>query len=138
MGSSGKSKRTGSKSRGTRLHKRGRVAKFTARHVDQVWEDVRKEGGVHDGAVGPLGTTDRVELDEDLPARGQHFCIACSRYFITQAALRTHERSKPHRRRVKELLGARPHNQGDAEWAAGVGAPDNGQRGSGAATMASD
>ena len=41
-------------------------------------------------------------------------------------------------RRVKELLGARPHNQGDAEWAAGVGAPDNGQRGSGAATMASD
>ena len=36
MGSSGKSKRTGSKSRGTRLHKRGRVAKFTARHVDQV------------------------------------------------------------------------------------------------------
>ncbi len=25
----------------------------------QVWEDVRKEEGVHDGKVGPLGTTDR-------------------------------------------------------------------------------
>ena len=25
----------------------------------QVWEDVRKEEGVHTGKVGPLGTTDR-------------------------------------------------------------------------------
>jgi hypothetical protein len=32
------------------------------------------------------------------------------------------------RRRVKELMGPKPHNQGDAEWAAGMGAPDNGQR----------
>ena len=38
----------------------------------------------------------------------------------------------PLRRRVKELMGARPHNQADAEWAAGMGAPDNGPVGRGA------
>jgi bud site selection protein 20 len=57
---------------------------------------------------------------------GQHFCVPCSRYFTTQAALCTHQKSKPHKRRVKALSGDRPHNQADAEWAAGVGAPDNG------------
>lgn len=70
----------------------------------------------------------RVELDEDLPAYGQHFCISCSRYFQTEQALQDHEKTKPHKRRIKQLMGARPHNQGDAEWAAGMGAPDNGQR----------
>lgn len=40
----------------------------------------------------------RVELDEDLPAHGQHFCIACSRYFINEAALQDHLGTKPHRR----------------------------------------
>ena len=30
--------------------------------------------------------------------------------------------------RLKELGGARPHNQRDAELAAGMGAPDNGQK----------
>ena len=28
--------------------------------------------------------------------------------------------------RLKELQGARPHNKRDAEWAAGMGKPDNG------------
>lgn len=128
---SGKCKRTGAKTKGTRVNKRGRVAKFSRRHIDQVWEDVRKEGGVHDGKVGPLGSADRVALDEDLPAHGQHFCVACTRYFISQAALATHERTKPHRRRVKELLGVRPHNQADADWAGGMGAADNGQHDNG-------
>ncbi|KAL4452606.1 hypothetical protein ABPG75_008268 [Micractinium tetrahymenae] len=134
---SGKSKKTHSKGRKTKIHKRAGRSKFRARHIDQVWEDVRKEEGVHDGKVGPLGTTDRAELDEDLPAHGQHYCIACARYFISPAALEDHQSTKPHRRRVKELMGARPHNQGDAEWAAGMGAPDNGQRlgGGGAAGM---
>ncbi|PRW60962.1 zinc finger 593 [Chlorella sorokiniana] len=134
---SGKSKKTHSKGRKTKLHKRGVRKIFSARHIDQVWEDVRKTDGVHDGKVGPLGTTDKVELDEDLPAHGQHFCIACSRYFINETALQDHLGTKPHRRRVKELMGARPHNQADADWAAGMGAPDNGPRsgGGGVASM---
>ena len=31
-------------------------------------------------------------------------------------------------RRIKELRGNRPHNQGDADAAAGMGKPDNGLR----------
>lgn len=40
----------------------------------------------------------RAELDEDLPAHGQHYCIACARYFISPLALEDHEKTKPHRR----------------------------------------
>ena len=31
-----------------------------------------------------------------------------------------------HKRRVKELMGAKPHAQADADWAGGMGRPDNG------------
>jgi len=63
-----------------------------------------------------------------------------SRYFSNVAALATHEKTKPHRRRAKLLLAsARPHNQVDAEVASGMGRPDNGPRlrsGGGVADMA--
>mmetsp|Transcript_17699 Transcript_17699/g.57250 ORF Transcript_17699/g.57250 Transcript_17699/m.57250 type:complete len:139 (+) Transcript_17699:328-744(+) len=46
--------------------------------VDQVWEDVRKEEGVTDGKTfGPLGTTTKGQLDEDIPGYGKFYCIAC-------------------------------------------------------------
>ncbi len=37
---------------------RGLTSHPTA-HAPQVWEDVRKAEGVHDGKFGPLGTTDK-------------------------------------------------------------------------------
>lgn len=77
----------------------------------------------------------RVELDEELPAHGKHFCLPCSRYFISEAALKTHEATKPHKRRIKQLSGDRPHNQADADWAGGMGAPDNGPATMGMASM---
>ncbi|GAB4814730.1 hypothetical protein N2152v2_001776 [Parachlorella kessleri] len=80
----------------------------------QVWEDVRKEEGVHNGKTGPVGTL-------------------LNRYFQSEQAMQDHEKTKPHKRRIKQLLGARPHNQADADWAAGMGAPDNGQIGAQAA-----
>ena len=120
---------------------------------------------VHDGKVGPMGTTARcawaprhppalasvawrftpqaaalrltrprllhrcrVELDEDVPGHGKNFCVTCSRYFVSPAALGTHGKTKEHRRRIKNLEGPKPHNQGDADWAGGMGAPDNGAR----------
>eukprot|EP00887_Chlorella_sp_A99_P007221 scaffold2.g7221.t1 len=120
---SGKTKRTGSSRNGKNaVNKR-------------VWEDVRKEG-VHDGKHGPMGTLARVELDEDVPGHGRHFCVTCSRYFVTAAAQTAHERTKEHKRRIKELMGARPHNQADADWAAGMGAPDNGPSGAGGSAAA--
>ena len=39
------------------------------------------------------------QLDEDLPAQGAHYCTPCARYFVTDAALALHTRTKPHKRR---------------------------------------
>lgn len=62
--------------------------------------------------------------------------MPCSRYFISSSALGDHKRTKPHKKRVKEVSGERPHNQADADWAAGMGPADNGQgAGSGMADM---
>lgn len=70
-----------------------------------------------------------MELDEDIPGHGKHYCLPCSRYFVSKTALDTHLKTKPHKRRCKELEGDRPHNQADADWAGGMGAPDNGPEG---------
>ena len=59
MGSAGRSKKTGSSSKGgSALHKRGVRKKFRARHIDQVWEDVRKpKEVVVTQTHGPIGTS---------------------------------------------------------------------------------
>lgn len=75
---------------------------------------------------GPLGTMIG-ELDEDVPGRGKWYCAACSRYFVDERAQGDHERTKVHKRRVKELMGAKPHSQADADWAGGMGRVDNGK-----------
>jgi bud site selection protein 20 len=138
MVGAGRSKRTHSGKRGALESKRKVVTKFRARHIDQVWQDVRKPQGVHSATTGPLGTTDAAALDEDLPAHGRFYCTACARYFMGDAALATHAKGKPHKKRVKALAGPQPHNQRDAEWAAGVGAPDNGPRRAAAAAAPMD
>lgn len=127
MGSAPGKKRTGGDSKTKKRNKQRTRAGFESRHIDQVWEDVRKPGGVHDGKSGPLGTTAKVELDEDLPAMGKFYCTPCSRYFINGVALADHERTKAHKKRIKILMAARPHNAVDAEVASGMGKPDNGQ-----------
>lgn len=53
--------------------------------------------------------------------------MPCARHFISALALSKHAQGKPHKRRAKSLLGARPHRQRDAEAAAGIGKPDNGK-----------
>jgi bud site selection protein 20 len=68
----------------------------------------------------------RAELDDDVPGGGKHYCEYCSRYFVSEKAKADHERTKQHKKRVKELQGPKPHSQADADWAAGLGMPDNG------------
>mmetsp|Transcript_21840 Transcript_21840/g.41660 ORF Transcript_21840/g.41660 Transcript_21840/m.41660 type:complete len:143 (+) Transcript_21840:60-488(+) len=119
------------KNKGTHTRKGYKVAKrakFLSRGMDQVWEDVRSEEPVHDAKSGPRGSTAKVEHDEDLAGFGQHYCIACSRYFQSVNAMMTHEKTKIHKKRIRELKGDRPHNQEDAEAAAGMGKPDNGPK----------
>ena len=45
------------------------------------------------------------EQDEDLPGLGQHYCVTCAAHFIDESALRTHEKSRPHRRRYNLTKG---------------------------------
>lgn len=129
MGGNGKRK-VGSDHKHRKLFKQLRRSTFEERHIDQVWEDVRKPAtAVHDGKAGPLGTTSKAEMTEDVPGFGRHYCIPCGRYFNSATSLADHEGERPHKRRVKMLLGTpRPHNQRDAEAAGGMGAPDNGQK----------
>ncbi|CAD7678484.1 unnamed protein product [Nyctereutes procyonoides] len=60
------------------------------------------------------------EPDPDLPGGGLHRCLACARYFIDSATLKTHFRSKDHKKRLKQL-SVEPYSQEEAERAAGMG-----------------
>lgn len=57
-------------------------------------------------------------LDETKPGLGQHYCIHCAKYFETGFALKTHLKSKVHKRRVKDLKEI-PYTQEVADAAAG-------------------
>ena len=58
-------------------------------------------------------------LDETKPGLGQHYCIQCAKYMETAYALKTHLKTKVHKRRVKDLKGM-PYTQDVANAAAGV------------------
>lgn len=49
-----------------------------------------------------------------------HGCLACSRYFADAIALSTHNRGKPHKRRVKKLEED-PYTIEESRAAAGMG-----------------
>lgn len=57
-------------------------------------------------------------LDETKPGLGQHYCIHCAKYYETRIALKTHLKTKVHKRRVKELKSV-PYTQEVADAAAG-------------------
>eukprot|EP01108_Squamamoeba_japonica_P010256 TRINITY_DN9915_c0_g1_i1.p2 TRINITY_DN9915_c0_g1~~TRINITY_DN9915_c0_g1_i1.p2 ORF type:complete len:156 (+),score=22.78 TRINITY_DN9915_c0_g1_i1:42-470(+) len=54
------------------------------------WEEVRQRTRVK-------------PLNEDLPGLGQYYCMQCARHFISVTALETHNKSKSHKRRVRDL-----------------------------------
>lgn len=58
-------------------------------------------------------------LDETKAGLGQHYCIHCAKYCETAIALKTHLKSKVHKRRVKDLKGV-PYTQDVANAAAGL------------------
>ncbi|EDO18843.1 hypothetical protein Kpol_1023p12 [Vanderwaltozyma polyspora DSM 70294] len=78
-----------------------------------------------DQCYDDLTSKDRIQyllnqpLDETKPGLGQHYCIHCAKYMETSMALKTHLKSKVHKRRVKDLKGV-PYTQEVANAAAGV------------------
>ena len=84
--------------------------KRRTRDLDQIYDDLASKENIQRLLNQPL--------DETKPGLGQHYCIHCAKYFETRAALRTHLKSKVHKRRVKDLKGV-PYTQEVADAAAG-------------------
>lgn len=59
-------------------------------------------------------------LDFELPGLGQHYCVECAKYFETDVALKSHWKSKVHKRRCK-LLREPAYTIEESELAAGLG-----------------
>ncbi|KAI9592770.1 hypothetical protein BDF19DRAFT_388063 [Syncephalis fuscata] len=58
-------------------------------------------------------------LDADLPGLGQHYCVECSRYFVSTSAMEVHVKSKAHKKRLRELKDE-PYTLAEAEAAVGL------------------
>jgi len=74
-----------------------------------------------------VGINKEQEFDQDLPAGGQFYCHETAKYFVTQAALDSHKKTKGYKRRVAELKKT-PFFVEDAMAAAGMGPVDNGKK----------
>mmetsp|Transcript_23496 Transcript_23496/g.54796 ORF Transcript_23496/g.54796 Transcript_23496/m.54796 type:complete len:117 (+) Transcript_23496:86-436(+) len=98
-------KRNGGKTSASVIAKKKR-----SKDHDQVHDDLKKPEKFQPGIL---------PVDEDLPGLGQHYCIACDRYFESDQAKGIHEKSKLHKRRLKQVQDT-PHTQRDAEMAAGM------------------
>ena len=64
--------------------------------------------------------------DVDKVGKGEHYCLPCDRFFMNGNDLEKHERSKPHKKRLKLLLEPQ-YSQSEADAAGGLGsyqAPD--------------
>lgn len=104
--------------KGKGSHKRNRRKRTLARAVDQIHEDL----------ADPMKAEQlrsHQPVDFDLPGLGQHYCVECARYFLTEDVLEKHTRTKKHKIRCKELKET-PYSQAEAEAAAGMAPPDNG------------
>ena len=64
--------------------KRARRSRFRARGDDQIRKDLEKAGQAREEdangrAIGPVGTINKVALDEEIPGSGKFYCNVCAR-----------------------------------------------------------
>jgi len=93
--------------------------RMTRRHNEQIRADL-------DDPVKANQLRNEQPIDLDKPGLGQYYCLECDRYFVSLDTLNTHNGTKKHKRRVKELED-KPYSTREAEAAAGMGEPDNGK-----------
>ncbi|KAK6170154.1 hypothetical protein SNE40_018619 [Patella caerulea] len=90
--------------------KKGKTKRRT-KDLDQIHEDMKP---------GNAEQMLNQDVNYDKPGAAQHYCLHCTRYFISNVALKNHFRSKLHKKRLKEL-SIEPYTQAEAERAAGMG-----------------
>ena len=64
------------------------------------------------------------KIDEDKPGLGQHYCIPCARYLITDQAMTEHKKTKEHKKRFKVCTTEVPYTKEEAERAGGLFHPN--------------
>ena len=84
------------------------------------WHSTRTSRRSGSGLARRAGTLLAVAVHWTPADPGADSSRTCSRFFVNEAALNSHRRTKPHKRRLKELQGPRPHDQREADWAGGV------------------
>mgnify|MGYP006133057501 FL=1 len=88
------------------------------------WDDICSEQ-LKPENIGKV-VAEKTELDPDKPGLGQHYCVSCARYYISDVALKEHQKTVKHKRRLKELTTKPAYSHNEANAGAGRGAADNG------------
>ncbi|CAL6362726.1 unnamed protein product [Bathycoccus prasinos] len=100
------------------LHKQKLRATFLSTHVDVLYDEYHEPS--------KPGTVNRTELNEDVPGMGKFYCKVTGRHFESALALKNHTKTKRFKKLKKQIAnGPKPHNQRDAEAAAGMAPPTN-------------
>lgn len=60
-----------------------------------------------------------------MPGLGQHYCVTCARYFISDQAITAHTKTKEHKKRIKIVKTEEPYTIEEAEKAGGLNAAKN-------------
>eukprot|EP01069_Polyplicarium_translucidae_P001775 Polyplicarium_translucidae@DN1801_c0_g1_i1.p1 len=88
-------------------------------HAARTCRDLKKRGKDADQIFEAFhGPKKPLEIDEDLPGRGQFYCLVCDRHFIDDRSLTLHSTAKDHKRRLKEYTQRPPYTHRDSELAA--------------------
>merc|ERR1712004_529303 len=69
-----------------------RKTKRRVKDIDEIVTDLKPENIIR---------LQNQKLDEDLPGLGQFYCAFCARYFINAESLKTHYKSKEHKKQIK-------------------------------------
>ncbi len=64
-------------------------------------------------------------MQEDKPGLGQHYCVTCARYFISDQASQVHYKTKEHKKRYKLIRTETPYSIEEAEKAGGLNPASN-------------
>ena len=120
--------------------KRLRRTRFELPHADVIYKAVHKHLTTGGDAKKPMAARQISSMEamivgdpnqpfnEDLPGGGQFYDMFTGRHFESKDAMERHMKTKQYKRDKKRVLnGPAPHEQKDADSAAGMGAPDNGK-----------